>query len=96
MKRFLLAGLIFFSGAAGLLAKQPNIIFMLADDLGYGDLSSYNPTSEGEAPNNTPIRTPILDSMAQDGVRYRFPFGGSDLFALASCPTDWTLSEPTG
>lgn len=70
MKRLLLAGLICFSGATGVLAKQPNIIFMLADDLGYGDLSSYNPTSEGEAPNNTPIRTPILDSMAKDGVRF--------------------------
>ncbi|EDM26938.1 sulfatase [Lentisphaera araneosa HTCC2155] len=51
-------------------AKPPNIIFMLADDLGYGDLSSYNPNAEGEAPNNTPIRTPTLDSMAKNGVRY--------------------------
>ncbi|MBT3190982.1 MAG: sulfatase-like hydrolase/transferase [Verrucomicrobia bacterium] len=50
-------------------AAKPNIIFMLADDLGYGDLSSYNPKSEGEAPNNTPIRTPNLDRMAENGVR---------------------------
>ena len=50
--------------------RQPNIIFMLADDLGYGDLSSYNPNSEGEAPNNTPIRTPNLNRMAKSGVRY--------------------------
>ena len=46
------------------------MIFMLADDLGYGDLSSYNPKSEGEAPNNTPIRTPNLDRMAKRGARY--------------------------
>jgi len=51
-------------------AAKPNIIFMLADDLGYGDLSSYNPNSEGEAPNNTPIRTPNLDRMAKNGVRF--------------------------
>jgi len=50
-------------------AERPNIIFMLADDLGYGDLSCYNPNSNGEAPNNTPIRTPALDSMARNGVR---------------------------
>ena len=57
--------------------RPPNIIFMLADDLGYGDLSSYNPESKGEAPNNTPIRTPALDSMAKNGMR-------SDGFPLAA------------
>ena len=50
-------------------AKRPNVIFMLADDLGYGDLSSYNPQSNGVAPNNTPIRTPNLDRMAKNGAR---------------------------
>lgn len=49
---------------------QPNIIFMVADDLGYGDLSSYNPNTQGTAPNNTPIRTPHLDQMAQRGARF--------------------------
>jgi arylsulfatase A-like enzyme len=42
---------------------------MLADDLGYGDLSCYNPNAGGEAPNNTPIRTPTLDRMARNGAR---------------------------
>ena len=49
---------------------RPNIIFMMADDLGYGDLSSYNPNAEGAAPNNTPIRTPHLDQMARRGLRF--------------------------
>lgn len=62
--------LLCFFGVTGTLAMQPNVIFMLADDLGYGDLSSYNPKSKGESPNNTPIRTPNLDRMAKSGVRY--------------------------
>ena len=49
---------------------QPNIIFMLADDLGYGDLSCYNPDTKGESPNATPIKTPHLDQMAKNGVRF--------------------------
>lgn len=64
------AALICFFGTVGAYAKQPNIIFMLADDLGYGDLSSYNPEGKGVAPNNTLIRTPHLNRMAKRGVRY--------------------------
>jgi arylsulfatase A len=46
-----------------LLAREkPNIIFMLADDLGYGDLRSYNPRSK--------IPTPHLDQLASQGVRF--------------------------
>jgi arylsulfatase A len=58
---------LFFS--VGAEAKQPNVIFMLADDLGYGDLSSYNPQTNGVPPNNTPIRTPNLDRMAKNGAQ---------------------------
>src|SRR5262245_26252201 len=42
-------------------AKPPNVIIILADDLGYGDLSCYgHPT----------IRTPHLDRMASEGMRF--------------------------
>ena len=54
MKR-LLAFAILLTSFAAFAAKQPNIIIILADDLGYGDLSCYgHPT----------IRTPNLDRMA--------------------------------
>lgn len=40
--------------------SQPNIILILTDDLGYGDLSTYNPGSK--------IPTTNLDRMASEGV----------------------------
>lgn len=40
--------------------SQPNIILILTDDLGYGDLSTYNPRSK--------IQTTNLDRMASEGV----------------------------
>ncbi|MEI6864989.1 arylsulfatase [Flavicella sp.] len=42
--------------------KNPNIIYILADDLGYGDIKSFN--SEGKIP------TPNLDNMATNGVMF--------------------------
>lgn len=42
------------------LAGRPNVIIVLADDLGYGDLSSYGARD---------IRTPNIDALARDGVR---------------------------
>ncbi|MFK8114991.1 MAG: arylsulfatase [Rubripirellula sp.] len=43
-------------------AKQPNIVLILADDLGYGDVGCYNPDSK--------IPTPHLDRFAQQGMRF--------------------------
>lgn len=41
--------------------RRPNVIVIVADDLGYGDLSSYG---------SQVIRTPHLDGLARDGVRF--------------------------
>ncbi len=42
-------------------AKKPNIVFILADDLGYGDLGCYG---------REDIKTPVIDRMAAEGVRF--------------------------
>jgi arylsulfatase A-like enzyme len=54
----------FLFGAAALAqtSKPPNIIFILADDLGYGDLGCYNARSK--------IPTPNLDRLAAQGIRF--------------------------
>ncbi len=40
----------------------PNIIFIMADDMGYGDVGCYNPDSE--------IPTPNIDKLATEGIRF--------------------------
>ena len=42
--------------------QQPNILFILADDLGYGDVACYNPESK--------VPTPHLDQLAKQGMRF--------------------------
>jgi arylsulfatase A len=43
-------------------ASHPNIVYVLADDLGYGDVSCYNPESK--------INTPRVDRLAAEGMRF--------------------------
>lgn len=59
--------------------KALNVVYILADDLGYGDLSAYNP--EGL------IRTPSLDSLAARSVR----FTNAHSSAAVSTPTRYGL-----
>jgi hypothetical protein len=42
-------------------AQRPNVLFILADDLGYGDLSCYG---------RPDYRTPVLDTLAPLGVNF--------------------------
>ena len=42
--------------------NRPNIVILLADDLGYGDVACYNPESK--------IPTPNMDRMAREGTRF--------------------------
>lgn len=55
---------------------RPNIIFIYADDLGYGELGCYGQRK---------IRTPHLDKMASEGVRLESFYSSSALCAPARC-----------
>jgi arylsulfatase A-like enzyme len=60
----------------------PNFILIFADDLGYGDLGCYNPSST--------IRTPRLDRMAAEGVRF------TDFYSAAPVCTPSRAALMTG
>ncbi len=50
------------SGEAAHRAPRPNVVFILADDLGYGDVAALNPSSR--------IPTPNLDRLAAEGMAF--------------------------
>ncbi|MCC5931436.1 MAG: arylsulfatase [Cyclobacteriaceae bacterium] len=52
--------------------KQPNVIYILADDLGYGDLGCYGQEL---------IKTPRIDKMAREGMKFRQHYSGSAVCA---------------
>lgn len=52
--------------------KQPNIIFILCDDMGYGDLACYGQPY---------ISTPNIDRMAEEGMRFTQAYAGSPVSA---------------
>ena len=52
--------------------SKPNIIFILCDDMGYGDLGCYGQPF---------IRTPHIDAMASEGMRFTQAYAGSPVSA---------------
>lgn len=57
-------------------SKKPNIIFIVADDLGYADMGCYGSKS---------IQTPHIDRLAADGIRFTDFYSGSTVCAPARC-----------
>jgi arylsulfatase A-like enzyme len=80
--RFILGTILWLAGLASAFATEPqplpnpNIIFILADDLGYGDLGCYGQKS---------IRTPNLDRLAAEGIRFTQAYAGSTVCAPSRC-----------
>ncbi|MDA7675009.1 arylsulfatase [Akkermansiaceae bacterium] len=64
--------LFFFATGSLFSAQKPNIIYILADDLGYGDLGCYG---------QKVIQTPNLDRMAAEGLRFTRHYSGSTVCA---------------
>jgi arylsulfatase len=64
-----ISGLFTGTVVAAQQSKRPNILLIVADDMGYSDLGSYG----GE------IKTPVLDQLAQQGVRY------TDFYVSPTC-----------
>jgi len=56
--------------------RKPNIILLIADDLGYGDLGCYGQKK---------IRTPNLDRMAAEGMRFTQAYAGNAVCAPSRC-----------
>ncbi len=56
--------------------RRPNVVFILADDLGYGDLGCYGQEK---------IRTPSLDRMAAEGMRFTQHYSGAPVCAPSRC-----------
>ena len=67
----LIGGLVGASECAA-QASPPNIVLIVADDLGYGDLGSYGQET---------IQTPHLDRMAREGLRFTQFYAGSTVCA---------------
>ncbi|MBN1894043.1 arylsulfatase [bacterium] len=60
----------------GVAVRKPNILFILADDLGYGDLGCYGQKK---------FRTPHIDRLAAEGMRFTQHYSGSTVCAPSRC-----------
>jgi arylsulfatase A-like enzyme len=58
------------------VTKRPNIVFIMADDLGYGDVGCYGQKQ---------IRTPNIDRLAREGLRFTDYYAGSTVCAPSRC-----------
>ncbi|MBD8489510.1 arylsulfatase [Echinicola sp. CAU 1574] len=78
----IITGILFFASCktaedkAVKVAKKPNIIYILADDLGYAELGSYGQEL---------IETPHLDALAKAGMRFTDHYAGAPVCAPSRC-----------
>ena len=62
--------------AAAVEKRRPNVVFILADDLGYADLGCYGQKK---------IRTPHIDKLAAEGMRFTQHYSGNPVCAPSRC-----------
>ncbi|WP_262480877.1 sulfatase-like hydrolase/transferase [Algibacter lectus] len=76
---------------------KPNIIYILADDMGYGDVGVYGQTK---------IKTPNIDKMANEGIKFTNHYSGQTVCSPSRCAlmtgmhmgerigySKWTINE---
>ena len=69
--------LLLFVCLAGIVsARQPNVILIMADDLGWTELGSYGQKL---------IQTPYLDKLAADGRKFSAAYSGNAVCAPSRC-----------
>jgi len=61
---------------AATMGKRPNVVFILADDLGYADVGCYGQKR---------IRTPNIDKLAAEGMRFTQFYSGNPVCAPSRC-----------
>lgn len=71
-----LASLRLFVEPVSAAPRPPNVVFIIADDLGWGDLGCYG---------QKVIRTPHLDRMAAEGMRFTQHYSGNAVCAPSRC-----------
>ena len=72
MRQFIIC-MLFFSLVVGCKQEKeqsPNIVFILADDLGYSDLSVYRNQVEEQWKNPSTAQTPNIDLLAAEGMKF--------------------------
>lgn len=74
--RLVIAALLIFNAGVFAQSRKPNIIYIYADDLGYGELGSYGQTK---------IKTPHLDQLAKEGIRFTKHYTSTPVCAPARC-----------
>lgn len=65
-----------FHSATVFAADQPNVVIVMADDLGYGDLGCFGQEK---------IKTPHLDQMAAEGMKFTNFYAGATVCAPSRC-----------
>jgi len=75
MKKYLLLALVCVTNFSQ-AATKPNVIYIIADDLGYGDLSVYGQTH---------FKTPNIDSIAKRGMLFKQHYSSAPVCAPARC-----------
>ena len=76
MKKLLLAIAAVLMAASARSADRPNIVFILADDMGYGDAGCYGQKT---------LTTPNMDRMASEGMRFTRHYAGCTVCAPSRC-----------